>query len=472
MNKRLFFAVVLLSTGGTLALSRTVLVPRSIATDPTLEHALTYHQEYIHARQDDKFSMSVYAKPLFVHSIYPCELSQYLMPCCRNCCGLSVREDGLGNIGAPWFGVLAEPGTSFNSVLCITPEYAKAGFLFNVRLNLDNLKSGLWLSAALAPVVAYNRLHMHEYQHGNQGSLEWHKTILDALNWYGVQRFCCKVSKGGLDDVQLKLGYTFKPRKHWQLEGYLVGIIPSSNTQKAAYFFEPQVGNGHHGGIGAGFTGVVHLFTHEHSTLDWVTELKYWYLFKHCQCRTFDLCNGDWSRYLAAAFENAPSIGLPMLRMLTKNCTVTPGSQLSLFNTLHWQYKNVQAELGGTFWWRQRERVCLCNNCLCNTGIFDLAGACVGNPVSASHACISQTASGAQAAPSDETFTALTPCNINICSASQPHAYSFQTYAAVGVEAKTWRYPGQLGIGGFYEVANHASALSRAGVWMSMGIRF
>ena len=464
--------VVLLVAGGTCLASRTVLVPRSIATDPTLEYALTYHQEYVHARQDDKFSMSVYAKPLFVHAIYPSDLNHYLMPCCRTGCGLSVREDGLGNIGSPWLNLLANQGTSFNSTLCIRPTYAKVGCLFNVRLNLDNLKSGVWLSAALAPVVAYNRLCMTENTYGAPGTLAGYNDILPALNSYGVQRFCCKTSKGGLDDVQLKLGYTFKPRKHWQLEGYLVGIIPSSNTQKAQYFFEPQVGDGRHGGFGVGFTGVAHMFTHEHSTLDWITDLKYWYLFKHCQCRTFDLCNGDWSRYLLAAFQDAPAVGLPMLRMLTKQCMVTPGSQLSLFNAMHWQYKNFQAELGGTFWWRQREKVCLCNRCLCDTAIFDLAGACVGNPVSASQARISQTASGTQAAPSDATFTALTPCSINVCSATQPHAYSWQTYAAVGVEAKTWRYPGQLGIGAFYEVANHASALSRAGIWASMGIRF
>lgn len=105
-------------------------------------------------------------------------------------------------------------------------------------------------------------------------------------------------------------------------------------------------------------------------------------------------------------------------------------------------------------------------------GIFDLAGACIGHAVSASHAKISQTASGTQAAPSDTEFTKMSSCAINTCSATQPHACTFQCYAAVGAEAKTWRYPGLLGVGAFYEVANHASALDRAGVWATAGMRF
>ncbi len=472
MNIRL--GLLLLCSGGLCGVTRTVLVPRSVSTDPTLELAMTYHHELQRQLKGDEFSWSVYAKPLFESSTKAYFLAQYLLPrCgCNNSC-LSVREDGLGNIGSPWLYLLAQPGSQFNSSLCMCPRYIKAGVLLDFRFNFDRFIRGLWLSASVAPLVAQNRLCLCENPYGAAGSLSGYSSVIQALNSYGTSTFCNRKSKVGVDDIQLKLGYTFNPHERWVLEAYLAGIIPTSNRQRSCYFFEPQVGNGRHSGLGGGLMGQLIFHEGERGSLSLLYDAKYLYLFKHCQTRVFDLCNGDWSRYLLGAFQEAPSIGLPLLKSLTRSCQVTPRSQASLWAAFHAQYRAFQLEVGGNFWWRQQELVGLgCRGFGSNVGIFDLAGALVGTPVSASRACIYQTAGGDNVAPSDTTFTSLGSSAVNVCSATQPQAYTGKAYAALGAEANDWRYPFQASFGGFYEWSNRCAALNMWGAWASLGFQF
>jgi len=511
MNKRTIFAVALLSSFGALQASKTILVPRSISTDPMYELALNFHQEYMRDKADeDSFSWSIYATPFYQSSARAKKISGYLLPtCCSNCCGsscgscgtnscgsccstncgsccgssccsssccdktcITVREDGLGDIGSPWLYLLAAEGSQFNSTMTFCPKWYKAGAHFNLRFNFANIARGLWLSAIIVPLQSTHKLKMCESQCGAAGSLSGYTTICDALNSYGVQRFCNKVSKGGVDDIQLKLGYTLEPREKWLVELYLAGVIPTSNTQKACYFFEPQVGSGRHGAFGAGFDGVIHITEKESSAWDFIFDVKYLYYFQHCQIRSFDLCNGDWSRYLLGTFTDSRTVGVPLLPCLTRSCNVTPRSQVSLYGVFHYEYENWEFELGGNFWWRQSEDVSLCNTCLNNVAIYDLAGARLGNPISASNANISQSAGGTNAAPSDTTFTVINPCNINACSAAQPNAYTFKVFGALGYEFKEHDWPWLLGIGGFYEAANSCSALNQWAAWLKVGIHF
>jgi len=504
INKKTLFTLALLLSVVGLQASKTILVPRSISTDPMYELALNFHQEYTRDKTDeDSFSWSIYATPFYQASARTKKIASYLLPSCSSgcdsscsgncnscssgscgtssCCSssccdktcISVREDGLGDVGSPWLYLLAAEGSQFDSSLSICPKWQKAGAHINLRFNFANIARGLWLSAIFVPVRVTNKLNMCESRTGGAGTLSGYTTTCEALNSYGcVQQFCNKVSKGGIDDIQLKLGYTLEPREKWLMELYLAGVIPTSNTQKACYFFEPQVGGGKHGALGLGFDGVVHLTEKEASAWDFIFDVKYLYYFNKCQVRSFDLCNGDWSRYLLGTFTDSRTVGVPLLPCLTRSCDVTPRSQVSLYGTFHYEYKDWQFELGGNFWWRQEEKVSLCNTCLNDVAIYDLAGARAGNPISASDANISQSAGGTNAAPSDTTFTVINPCNINVGSATQPNAYTFKVFAALGYEAKENDWPWLVGIGGFYEAANSASALNQWAAWLKLGIHF
>ena len=91
------------------------------------------------------------------------------------------------------------------------------------------------------------------------------------------------------------------------------------------------------------------------------------------------------------------------------DCTVpakvTPGSQIEYWLAVHYAYCQWNVELGYNLWWRAKDSITLLGSLPSNTGIYDLAGAVIHNPISASKANISQSAIGPNQAPSDATFT-------------------------------------------------------------------
>ncbi len=453
-----------------LQASKTLLIPRSVSTDSTPELTLSYYQD-THKKHDEKLSWSLTIAPFYQASAYSEKLAQYLLP--YNSTYLKIREDGLGNVGSPWLYLVANPGSKFNSLLCIHPKFEKAGILFGARFNFDNITKGLWLSAILTPLQAINKLNMREITYGAAGGISGYSTIIQALNSYETQLWCNKTKRGGLDDIQLKFGYTFKPIKNkLTIEEYIVGILPTSPHQKAYYFFEPQVGNGGHGGFGFGLSGFVDGNKKESSRWCWLFDAKYWYLCSHMQCRTFDLTNGDWTRYLLGAFQEVPELGFPLLPLLVRCAKVTPGSQLSLWQALHYQHKHWHTEFGTCLWYREQEQILLNDFSFGTLGIYDILGMRLEIPTSASTATIDQTSGNQNSIKSDTIFKKLSACNVSRCSAAQPTTYTFKLFGSLGYEVTKYQYPFTFGLNVFYEFSNTAAALSQWGILFKGNINF
>ena len=162
---------------------------------------------------------------------------------------------------------------------------------------------------------------------------------------------------------------------------------------------------------------------------------------------------------------------MPGINAFTQQLNVTPGSTIDLWLALHFERCQWNAELGYDLWWRQQERVELC--CFpTNIGIYDIAGDCARNPVTASTATICQGVTGTNVAVSDATFTFITCDDINLNSAATPKALSNTVYAALGYDGDLCDCPALVGVGGSYEFGSNSAALSNWTVWVKMGLSF
>jgi len=449
--------------------NHTLLIPRSVSTDATAELSLDFYQD-LHKKREHKLSWSITASPFYQASSQSSKIAQYLLP--SNSTYLEVREDGRGNVGSPWLYLVAQEGKQFNSILCMNPKFEKWGALFRVNFNLDSIAQGLWCNAVITPLQAINKLNLCETQRSAQGAVPGYRSITQALNNYGTQYWCDKTKKGGLDDIQLKIGYTHKPIKRLTVQEYIVGILPTSPREKAYYFFEPLVGSGGHGGIGFGLSGCADIRNNTTTQWSWLYDAKYWYLFHKNQPRAFDLTNSDWSRYLLGSFQEVPELGFPLLPLLVRCAHVTPGSQLSLWQALHCRHEHWHAELGTCFWFRTQENIDLSDVYFGTLGIYDILGMRLGIATSASTATIDQTSGGQNSIKSDTIFKKLSANDINCCSGAQPKAYTFKLFGSLGYEITEHEFPVIFGVNGFYEFSNSAAALNQWGIFLRSTINF
>lgn len=450
--------------------SRTIMVPRSVVTDPATQYTLHYYNLMTNKTDTDTFNWSLHITPFYQSSTRSKKLAQYLLPYNSTC--LSVQEDGTGNIGSPWLYLIGAPGSRVRSTLYMTPQFQKCGALLDVRFNFDNLARGWWFNALIVPGQAINQLHLCEQSLEATGAITGYHTVLDALNNYGTQYVYTKTTACGVDDIVLKCGYSFKKRDRWTAEGYLAVTCPTSNHQKGCYFFEPQLGNGGHAGVGVGASWVVNALNRDKKLWAWIADLNYQYLFKRNQCRAFDLTNGDWSRYLLVAFQEVPEIGLPLLPLMVRCANVHPGSQVSFFNVLHHQHNNWQVEFGANIWWRRAETVYPDCKDFGTLGIYDLLGMRLGIATSTSNATIDQTSGSKNSVVSDTTFTPLTISKINACSGAQPRAFTAKFIGALGYESTDHACPVSCGVGGWYEVSNTCAALNQWGIGLHLSVLF
>jgi hypothetical protein len=467
----LFFA--LLSGWSTIySVSHTFFAPRQVTTDPTFELALTDYYIY-HARDEKKFQLSI--KPFYQQSTHEENVAEFFLP--HNKCCAEVREDGAGDINPLWFNVISAPGTLYNSVVCFAPQRTTYGGVITFYADLCSLVDGLWLLGNTALMGATHRMRVHEYNRIGNGTIPGFATLCDGFNnptWCAGKIKCCGgKTKGGLDDIQIKIGYDCNRSTAGHSALYGVCTIPTGTNQTSNYLFEPLIGS-KNGTLGLGLNADYMMYEGENSSWTILGDFKYRYAFGAHERRSFDLSNnGDWSRYLLVIMQDQPSNPLPGINYMTLPSEVTPRSTIDLWLALHHQYCNWDIEIGYDLWWRQKEKVALrcCDNPLSSNtiGIFDMSGICGTNPTTASTATIAQSFG---AVVSDPTFVPLTVNQLNLLSAAHPTVLTNKIYAAVARQFTCTSITGLFGLGGSYEFAQHNSAFNQWALWANLGLDF
>lgn len=480
MNQRHALVSLLVAgilTSNNIQASHTFFTPRQITTDPTFELALT---DYLIYNPVNNNNLQLSIKPFYQHSVKPQETAEFLLPNNKSCA--TVREQGTGDINPLWFNVIGSVGTYYNSTLSLKPSRATFGAVLTFYANLDVLADGLWILINTAVMGASHKVDANEKNRVGRGTIPGFENLCDAFNnpiWYSGKITCCDTTKkkGGLDDIQVKLGYDLFMCDNGHIAPYAVCTIPTGDRPRSKYLFEPLVGS-KHGSLGAGLNTEYTLCQESNYHTSILGDFKYRYVFAATECRSFDLCNnGDWSRYLLLATQNQPLDSFSGINYFTLPAKVTPRSTIDFWLAAHHQYCNWDVEIGYTLWWRQKERIKLsrCANASPllsnNIGIYDMAGVCTPPAISASTARINESFVN-NSIVSDTTFIPVTFNQINLSSAKHPQALSNKVYLA-----GSWRYDATchsalFGLGSSYEIASNKNALNQWAVWANIGLDF
>lgn len=449
--------------------AHTVFVPRQIAYNPLYEDALVF-DEYAH--MDDRFLLSV--KPIYTQTVGS-SIKKYFA--INHACSMNVQENGSGNIDSLWFQVISPPGTYYSSTLSFNPVQKTYGALLYLAWMLP---ADCALTVNTAFVKRKNTMHMCEtnISSGDLGQVPGFSTLTQAFASTDMKygKICGTRSKGGVDDLQIKLLKNFRMCDDESLFGdiYVLVGVPTGHGSKAVYLFEPLIGS-KHAQVGLGFNAEKSFDLCMCDRFSLYGELKWRYAFKAKEIRSFDMTpNGQWSRYLLFTTPTSDADPFFAINDLTFKANVTPRNSFDLLLAAHVELSRFSFELGYNFWYRQAEKVCPCIK-LPEVGIADLVGiAQLTNqtPVTvttSSTATISQGVyPNAYQMARDASYTLVTPGNINVCSGAQGTSLSNSIFGSIG-----YHYcQVDFGINASYEHAANSNTASVASVWANIDIRF
>lgn len=452
-----------------VCITHTVLKPRAITSNNIFQHNLgLYWWYHTILCEHTNLSCMLQVSSFYQRSFQPQKLASYLLPCKRSV--LSVQQNGTGDVGSPWINLVAADGELFSSYVRIQPVRSVVGAYIDFRLDLSEYFCHYWFDLAFAVFQAKHALHMCQTLPENEGTACGLATVQQALDqprWLYGKFSPCTLTAQGIDTIQLKWGYDWFSCDTNHISPYFVMTIPTAGNNDPEYIFEPIV-HVKHTSLGFGVIGDYKIIDGP-SELTLLTDLKYRYELPATELRSFDLCiNGPWSRYLKIAQENNPTCSYAGINFFTLKTRVKPKSTIDWWSALHYAYRCCDIELGYDFWWRQPEQVDVC--CLPDQwGIYDIVGAQLGDPVSASNAHIYQSTVG-NPAPSDTTFVQITKADLNLASGAAPRAISNTLYVSAAYNGHISRFPTYVGVGSSVELAHNA--FSNWACWVRLAASF
>lgn len=450
-------------------ITSSILKPRAITSNNTFQNNLRLYWWYHTIMcEHTRVSWMIQVSPFYQYSLQSGKLASFLLP--TGTSNISVRQNGTGDVGSPWINLVAADADLFSSCVAIKPIRSVVGTYVDFRFDLSQFSCHYWFDLAFAAFRAKHRLHISQTPSEHTGVICGLTNAIQALDqpgWHYGKFAPCTLTAQGIDTVQLQWGYDWFYCDTNHLSPYIVVTVPTHDNNVPEYVFEPIV-HTLHTSIGAGLIGDYKIID-AGCELTFLFDLRYRYELSAYELRSFDLCrNGPWSRYLKVTREDNPTCAYAGINFFTLPARITPKSTVDFWTTLHFVYSKMHVELGYDFWWRQQERATVC--CLPgHWGIYDIAGAQEGNPVSASNARIWQSTIG-NVAPSDATFVAVTLSDINLATGSAPSAISNTIYIAGSYNGSIGRFPSYIGLGSSLEFAHNA--FSNWACWISIAASF
>lgn len=480
--------------------SSTVFKPPSVSTSLSLETAL--HTLKVGYRAESPVGGGKKPKIYTDWSIFyfrsfnaRAQAASYLP---GNNVSIVVGQDNGSNISSGWFGVLSLLNTQYKSTTTMLPLREIVGGTFKILADFgaifeesDTALKDMWTSYYLPVTHLRHNLNLTEELQGGPGLEPGFETFLQAannLNWYKFGRLAPNVQKAtAVDDMQWRVGWNFQKNKNIMNCLYFVLFIPAGIKATARTLFEPIIGNGGHWAPGCGLSGSWTFWQIPEARASLVWELRWNYIIGSTERRTFDLINGDWSRYLLIASPNRLTDPVPGINFLTRDIQVIPRNTVDFVLATNYTRDQLSFELGYDLWWRQLERVILTatNQPLAfalplfvastrpgepiQAVIYDLYGCCPKTSISDAVICISVPDQGFMP-PSNNTPVIITNQSINVASATKPGTMFMKLYGGFAYTSKTQNET--IGAAASVEFNGPANALKQWGVWLKAAYSF
>lgn len=443
------------------------------------------------------------------------DLARYFFPFCKTSL---IADEAIGAFGGEdllteHFRIYTQQGTNlpvgssqgFRSQICLAPKQSVVGLGLQARGSFwqdEEASRGFWLSISLPIERVRNETGFHETIVSDGGGpnpaannivFANMTQALNAPDWNFGRISCKHQSKTGVADVELKIGYEWLERDPCHIESYLGILVPTGNKPNAKYLFEPIVGHGHHFGLMLGSN--MELQVWQSQSEEWDLRLDYGinslYLFKNTQCRSLDLKDRPWTRYvemyankdqaqqavnLANAGQTllATHLATPGINILTRPLEVKPGFWFNMISSLVLEGCDHQVEVGYNFFARQSECVKLATPWVTGPAIKHALGEGMTNPVRTinGNPFIESISVNTAFANYDNNVIQATDLDLN--SASTPAMLTHTFYGAVTHQWNDCEYPTFANVGASYEFSDgdNNAALKRWLFWAKIGASF
>jgi len=215
-------------------------------------------------------------------------------------------------------------------------------------------------------------------------------TFGDMKEYWKFGRFSfCPLTKTGVADVDIILGYNFIQSEFSHLAFYGQAILPTGNRPEAKFIFEPILGTGLHAQLGGGFSTHISLYNdrdYDGFNCSFWLDGNVTHMFKTHQKRSFDFKNnGLLSRYtLLKEYDvNNNYIGrmINAINFATRNAEVWIDYKIDYSAKILLQACNWMFDFGYNVYVQSNERVCIKTHCPCDIdkrrfGIKGTTGVC------------------------------------------------------------------------------------------------
>lgn len=396
---------------------------------------------------------------------------------------------------------------NFKSKVCFSPvqKLAGLGITFRQRLNYDAKGfTKYWFEFSTPIVHVTTNMNLREEIINDGGGvaknangstaigLDDSPRVANAIqafnqpNWCYGKIACHDLEKWCLADIELKLGWNHIRTYCCVMNSYIGLVVPSGNTPKAKYLFEPLGGNNNHFGFMFGGGTYYQWWKSGCHSISVNIDTCYRYLFSNHQLRSFDPISKPWGRYQEVyansqqaqnALEEsvvdptqASRSGTSGINAFTLPTEVTPQFSTDINTAFQYLYEmpdsRYMVEGGFNFWANQAERVRI-DDCYLSTAVKGLQGA--GEFTLAR--TIKDNFSGSNYSIEDYTYQPLRTSDLNLESASQPSGLASILYLTAGYQ---WNrdFPKFIALGGSWEGGANNTIMDRWTAWFKLGILF
>lgn len=391
--------------------------------------------------------------------------------------------------------------SDFNGTISAFPHVSSSFVDFDFYLGLDNITQGLYFrihtpfvhmraSVGLSDQIvtspgtdiAANTLGNSDPTPAPVNSIiqAWNgtATFFDVKAPMDFARCDGTITKNGLADVEMAIGYNWLRRDDAHFGLNLRTIFPATNTKaQGHFFFEPICGNGHHTELGFGLTGHLDLWRCGcEQTLGIYIDANFYHMLKARQKRTFDLkANGIGSRYLLfKRFDGATNTYLGEIirgpNILTLDSHVSIDFHADVSVMLDYCYNQFSFDIGYNLWGITEEKVSIQGTLPTQT--FAVAGNS-GTGANRNKTASMTMINGVNANTFDATNVYISVYDLDPTSAQHPSGISQKLFAHISYIWDYCHVDPYIGTGFEAEFSAFSNrALNMWSVWVKGGFAF